>query len=68
MAQQRWEVERLWEHDTTVVVEQWTQRAIVAKVRLVVVVGGVVTWLSNVVVRDGGDGVDEDADDDGWNS
>jgi hypothetical protein len=68
MAQQRWEVERLWEHDTTVVIEQWTQRAIVAKVRLVVVVGGVVTWLSNVVVRDGGDGVDGDADDDGWNS
>ncbi len=68
MVQQRWEVERLWEHDTTVVVEQWTQRAIVAKVRLVGVVGGVVTWLSNVVVRDGGDGVDGDADDDGWNS
>lgn len=69
MAQQQWEVELLWEHDTTVATEQWTQMAIVATVRLEVVVPGVVAWLQNAVVPDGGDGEDGDGDDDDeWNS
>ena len=70
MVQKPWEVERLWEPDTMVAIEQWTLKAIVPKVRLVAVVPGVATWPQNVVVLVGGDGEDGDDgdDDDEWNS